>query len=66
MPGSIARVAVAVGDHVDAGDPLVTLEAMKMEHSVRAPHAGTVAEVHVASGQQVDAGTVLAVVVADA
>ena len=62
MPGTIVRVAAAPGDAVGSGDALVILEAMKMEHAVRAPHDGTVREVHVAAGQQVDAGTVLAVV----
>ena len=65
MPGLIVRVAVSAGAHVAAGETLVILEAMKMEHAVRAPHGGTVTDVHVAPGQQVDAGTVLAVVIAD-
>ncbi|HEY2982541.1 MAG TPA: biotin/lipoyl-containing protein, partial [Jatrophihabitantaceae bacterium] len=61
-PGSVARVAVAVGDHVEKGQPLLWLEAMKMEHAVNAPTAGIVAELPVAAGQQVDVGSVLAVV----
>ncbi|HEY2985010.1 MAG TPA: biotin carboxylase N-terminal domain-containing protein [Jatrophihabitantaceae bacterium] len=61
-PGSVARVAVAVGDHVERGQPLLWLEAMKMEHAVNAPSAGIVAELPVAAGQQVDVGSVLAVV----
>jgi propionyl-CoA carboxylase alpha chain len=54
MPGSILRVVVAVGDAVVAGQPLLTMEAMKMEHQVVSPVAGTVAEVFVEAGQQVD------------
>jgi acetyl/propionyl-CoA carboxylase alpha subunit len=62
MPGAVVRVLVAVGDGVTVGQPLVVLEAMKMEHTVAAPAAGTVATVSVTTGQQVDAGTVLVVV----
>jgi propionyl-CoA carboxylase alpha chain len=56
MPGSILRVLIAVGDTVAAGQPLVTMEAMKMEHQVVSPAAGEVIEVFVAAGQQVDSG----------
>jgi propionyl-CoA carboxylase alpha chain len=63
LPGTVARVLVEAGTAVEAGAPLVVLEAMKMEHQVRAPWAGTVAEVAVAVGTQVEAGTVLAVVI---
>ncbi|HEX5494815.1 MAG TPA: biotin/lipoyl-containing protein, partial [Mycobacteriales bacterium] len=62
MPGSVLRVAVREGDRVSAGQLLFTMEAMKMEHPVRAPGAGTVTAVHVTAGAQVDAGAVLAVV----
>jgi acetyl/propionyl-CoA carboxylase alpha subunit len=62
MPGAAVRVLVEVGDTVDADQPLVVLEAMKMEHTVTSPGPGVVAQVHVAAGQQVDAGMVLAVV----
>jgi acetyl/propionyl-CoA carboxylase alpha subunit len=61
MPGAVVRVAVVPGDPVAAGAVLLTLEAMKMEHAVRAPHDGVVREVRVAAGDQVDAGTVLVV-----
>jgi propionyl-CoA carboxylase alpha chain len=61
MPGAIVRIGVAVGDAVAEGDVLVTIEAMKMEHGVRAPSAGVVSEVLVAPGQQVDAGLALLV-----
>jgi len=52
MPGSIVAVHVADGDVVRAGDPLVSIEAMKMEHPVLAPHDGTV-HLLVALGDQV-------------
>ncbi|HUR15471.1 MAG TPA: biotin carboxylase N-terminal domain-containing protein [Mycobacteriales bacterium] len=64
MPGTVIRVAVEVGDEVKAGDVLLVLEAMKMEHGIKADSDGTVGEVLVTSGQQVDAGAVLAVVAA--
>jgi propionyl-CoA carboxylase alpha chain len=62
MPGTVTRVAVAVGDRVQQGQPLLWLEAMKMEHAVAAPRDGEVARLPVAAGQQVEVGTVLAVV----
>jgi propionyl-CoA carboxylase alpha chain len=62
MPGSVARIAVAVGDRVKAGDAVVWLEAMKMQHRINAPADGVVAELPVREGQQIDVGTVLAVV----
>jgi propionyl-CoA carboxylase alpha chain len=64
MPGTVIRVAVEAGDEVKAGDVLLVLEAMKMEHGIKAEADGTVGEVLVTSGQQVDAGAVLAVVAA--
>jgi propionyl-CoA carboxylase alpha chain len=62
MPGSVVRVLVEAGADVTQGQPLVVLEAMKMEHTVAAPATGTIAEVRVQPGQQVVAGTVLVVV----
>jgi len=59
MPGAVVRVAAAQGDRVTVGQPLVVLEAMKMEHVVEAPHAGSVAEVYVQEGVQVASGTLL-------
>jgi propionyl-CoA carboxylase alpha chain len=64
MPGSVIRIAVQVGDDVEAGQPLLWLEAMKMEHTVAATAAGRVEEVRMQVGQQVELGQVL-VVVAD-
>ena len=62
LPGTVVKVAVAAGDPVTAGDKLVAIEAMKMEHEVRAPADGTVTEVHVAEGEQVEAGRLLVVI----
>ncbi|HMC71569.1 MAG TPA: biotin/lipoyl-containing protein, partial [Mycobacteriales bacterium] len=62
MPGAVVRVLVEAGDTVTAGQTLVVLEAMKMEHAVHAPTAGVVSELRVQPGQQVDAGSVLVVV----
>jgi propionyl-CoA carboxylase alpha chain len=62
MPGGVVRVLAAEGDPVTAGQPLVVLEAMKMEHTVAAPVAGTVVDVRVARGDQVETRQVLAVV----
>ncbi|MGE0787457.1 MAG: biotin carboxylase N-terminal domain-containing protein [Sandaracinaceae bacterium] len=63
MPGKIVDVAVAVGDAVTAGQPLVVMEAMKMEHTISAPHDGTVREVRVTVGEQVSEGALLVLVI---
>ncbi len=60
MPGSVVRVGAAAGDTVTAGQPLIWLEAMKMEHTIAAPGDGVLAELNVQAGQQVEVGTVLA------
>jgi propionyl-CoA carboxylase alpha chain len=62
MPGTVLRVDVTPGMAVTAGQPILTLEAMKMEHQIRAPAAGIVATLDAAPGRQVDAGAVLAVI----
>ena len=62
MPGKIVRVLVKTGEAVSARQPVVVIEAMKMENEMRASRAGTVAEIHVRDGQSVDAGTLLAVI----
>ncbi|MFE6987803.1 acetyl/propionyl/methylcrotonyl-CoA carboxylase subunit alpha [Streptomyces pharetrae] len=62
MPGTVTVVKVAVGDEVTAGQSLLVVEAMKMEHVVSAPHAGTVAELDVAPGTTVAMDQVLAVI----
>ncbi|MGC9541803.1 biotin carboxylase N-terminal domain-containing protein [Streptomyces sp. UG1] len=64
MPGTVVRVAegLTVGAPVRAGEPLLWLEAMKMEHKVTAPSTGTLTALHAATGQQVTVGALLAVV----
>jgi biotin carboxyl carrier protein len=54
MPGRVVKVFVQKGDVVEAGQPLVVMEAMKMENEIRAKTAGTVTEVHVATGAAVE------------
>ncbi len=56
MPGRVVQLLVAVGDTVVAGQGLLTIEAMKMEHLVVSPHAGSVTEIFVQTGQQLDGG----------
>lgn len=62
MPGKIVRVLVKAGEAVRARQPVVVIEAMKMENELRASGDGTVAEMHVRDGQSVDAGALLAVI----
>ncbi len=62
MPGSVWKVMAAAGDHVAKGQPLLVIEAMKMEHEIVAPVAGPLEEVRVAEGDQVEAGSILAVI----
>jgi propionyl-CoA carboxylase alpha chain len=62
MPGLVKQVLVAVGARVAQGEPLLVLEAMKMEQVIRAPRAGRVSALSVSAGQQVEAGLVLAVI----
>ena len=61
LPGGVITVAVAPGDTVTAGQLLIVVEAMKMEHRITAPADGTVAEVRAAVGDQVAAGDLLVV-----
>jgi biotin carboxyl carrier protein len=62
MPGKVVRVLVKSGDLVRARQPLVVVEAMKMENELRAQRDGTVADVQAREGQSVDAGALLVVV----
>ena len=59
MPGKILEIKVKVGDVVKKGDPLVVLEAMKMENEIYAPCDGTITSISVSQGQQVAAGDTL-------
>jgi len=65
MPGKVLDLRVAVGDKVTAGQTVLVLEAMKMEHPMNAPEDGTVTEVRVTQGEQVESGTLLLVVEPD-
>jgi acyl-CoA carboxylase subunit alpha len=58
----VLAVHAATGDRLRAGQPVLTLEAMKMEHAVTATADGTLAELRVSAGSQVDGGALLAVV----
>jgi 3-methylcrotonyl-CoA carboxylase alpha subunit len=60
LPGLVATVHVKTGDQVKAGDPVVTLQSMKMEIPVTADVDGAVAEILVAEGDEVDTGAPLA------
>jgi acyl-CoA carboxylase subunit alpha len=62
MPGTVVRVAVEAGEKVTAGQPLMWLEAMKMQHQINAPADGVVTTLDVVAGDQVEVGRVLAVV----
>jgi 3-methylcrotonyl-CoA carboxylase alpha subunit len=59
MPGRIVRCPVEAGAAVEAGTVLIVLEAMKMEHALKAPAAGRLSKLRVREGEQVDEGTVL-------
>jgi biotin carboxyl carrier protein len=62
MPGRVVRVLVAPGDAVEARQPVIVVEAMKMENELRSPKAGQVKEVAVATGTSVEAGRILVVI----
>ena len=61
IPGRVVSVAVAVGDGVEAGQRLLSVEAMKMENELRAPRAGTIERIAVGPGQTVELGDTLIV-----
>ena len=62
MPGRVVRVLVSIGDRVLAGQPIVVVEAMKMENELRSPKDGVVREVNVQAGGAVEARAVLVVI----
>lgn len=66
MPGNVIRLGAEIGDTVAAGQPLIWLEAMKMEHTISAPTDGVLTQLNVKPGEQVEVGTVLARVEAPA
>jgi 3-methylcrotonyl-CoA carboxylase alpha subunit len=59
LPGAVVAVPVKVGDEVRAGEVLMVIEAMKMEHTVTAPYAGSVTAIHFAPGERVPEGSEL-------
>ena len=62
MPGKVVRILVKAGDAVRARQPVVVVEAMKMENELRADRDGTVAEIHIREGMSVEAGALLIVI----
>jgi propionyl-CoA carboxylase alpha chain len=65
LPGAVARVLVVPGQRVAAGDLVLTVEAMKLEHAVHAPSSGVITDLKVSAGAQVEAGALLAVLTPD-
>lgn len=59
MPGKVVKVLVSMGDRVGPGQPVLIIEAMKMENEVRSPGPGHVQKIHVKEGDNVEAGTLL-------
>ena len=62
MPGKIVRVHVEAGSHVEAGDAILVVEAMKMQNEMKSPKAGVVSVLNAKAGETVNAGAVLAVI----
>jgi biotin carboxyl carrier protein len=62
MPGRVVRVLVGPGDEIAVRQPVVVVEAMKMENELRSPKAGRVKEVPVSAGMSVEAGRTLVVI----
>jgi biotin carboxyl carrier protein len=62
IPGKVATINISQGDRVQAGDLLIVLDSMKMEHPFRAPRDGVVASVEVSKGALVNAGATLIVI----
>jgi propionyl-CoA carboxylase alpha chain len=60
MPGNVIRLGAELGDPVTAGQPLIWLEAMKMEHTISAPADGVLTHLNVKPGDQVEVGAILA------
>jgi biotin carboxyl carrier protein len=62
MPGKVVRLLVKTGDHVEAGQGLLVVEAMKMQNEIRSPKSGTVEKVFASEGQAVNAGEALCII----
>ncbi|GIJ52190.1 acetyl/propionyl-CoA carboxylase subuit alpha [Virgisporangium aliadipatigenens] len=65
LPGAVGRILVVPGQRVAAGELVLTVEAMKLEHAVHAPADGVITDLRVATGAQVEAGTLLAILTPD-
>ena len=59
LPGAVLKIVAAVGDTVNEGDTLITIEAMKMETEIKASTSGTVSQIYVSVGDQVSADQVI-------
>ena len=62
MPGKVVRLLVKTGDHVEAGQGLLVVEAMKMQNEIRSPKSGAVEKVFASEGQAVNAGEALCII----
>ena len=62
MPGKVVRILVKEGDHVEAGQGLLVVEAMKMQNEIRSPKSGTIERVLAREGQPVNPGEILCIV----
>lgn len=62
MPGTVLDIKVNVGDIVEVGQPVIVLEAMKMENDINAPVAGKIVSINTTKGSSVETGTLLAVI----
>ena len=62
MQGTVVKIPVEVGDHVEAGDTVLVLEAMKIENNIAADVTGTITEINVAAGDSVGGGDVVVVI----
>ena len=60
LPGLVATIHVSAGDTISSGDPVVTLQSMKMEIPITAESDGTIAEILVSEGDEIDTGAVIA------
>ena len=61
MPGKVVKIPVQKGDHLQAGDIVIVLEAMKMQNEIMAPADGTISDVRISAGQTVGTGDVMIV-----
>jgi biotin carboxyl carrier protein len=62
MPGRVVRILVKVDSEVEKGDPVIVVEAMKMQNELRSPKDGVVREIRAAEGSNVNGGDILVVI----